>query len=258
MQYRTGPLQHTPTVVKNLVIINAIMLLVKYLGKGQLLGFHMDTVLGLHYISSPEFKPWQLVTHLFMHGNFWHLFMNMFGLFMLGAPLEYRWGSKRFLMYYFICGIGAALLYMGVQGWNYHELALTLTPENLALVKSQGPQAMMDLYMGGVGFDNTAMNDLAILLFTDLVGASGAVFGILVAFGMLYPNAELMIFPLPIPIKAKYFVILYGAYELYAGYAQQAGLAGHQGDNVAHFAHIGGLIVGFITIMIWKRRLPDT
>lgn len=237
----TGPLANTPTVVKNLVIINALFYLVKTLGNGMFLGQHMDTLLGLHYISSPDFRPWQLVTHMFMHGGFWHLFMNMFGLFMLGSPLEYRWGSKRFLTYYGICGIGAGLLYLGVQAFDYNALMAQLSPEQVAQVRLQGHDHL---------FDNDAMNSLAQLFFTDLVGASGAIFGLLVAFGMLYPNVELMIFPLPIPIKAKYFVLLYGGYELYAG------LANHSGDNVAHFAHIGGLVVGFITVMIWRKRLP--
>lgn len=255
MQYRTGPLQHMPTVVKNLVIINALVYLVKYLGRGQFLSFDMDDALGLHYISSPEFRPWQVVTHMFMHGGFWHLFMNMFGLFMLGSPLEYRWGSKRFLTYYMICGLGAGILNMGVQAWEYHQLTEWMASTDIAAVRAQGADALIDLWHGGAGFGDESMNQLAGLLFIDLVGASGAVFGILLAFGMLYPNVELILFPLPIPIKAKYFVALYGAYELYAGYA---GLMGRGSDNVAHFAHIGGLVVGFIVLMIWKRRLPHT
>jgi rhomboid-like protein len=241
--YRTGPLESTPTVVKNLVIINALFFLVKFLGNGMFLGQDMDGLLGLHYLTSPEFRPWQLVTHMFMHGDIWHLFFNMFGLFMLGAPLEYRWGSQRFLTFYMICGLGAALIYLGVQALDYVQVVGQLSPEQVEMVRRDGQQDM---------FNNSAMNHLAGLYFIDLVGASGAIFGVLVAFGMLYPNVELMIFPLPIPIKAKYFVILYGAYELYSG------LARHPGDNVAHFAHIGGLVVGFITVMVWRRRLPYT
>ncbi len=250
--YRTGPLENTPTVVKNLVIINALVLLVETLGNGALMGADMASTFGLHYISSPEFRPWQLVTHMFMHGGIGHLFMNMFGLFMLGSPLEYRWGSKRFLTYYFICGIGAAVLYLGVQGVEYTRLAALLDPAQLQQVRTDGKEALMDLYMGGQGFGVSEMNELASLLFTDMVGASGAIFGVLVAFGMLYPNVELMVFPFPFMIRAKYFVIIYGAYELYAG------LSMHRGDNVAHFAHIGGLVVGFITVMVWRKRLPYT
>ncbi|MCB9184019.1 MAG: rhomboid family intramembrane serine protease [Flavobacteriales bacterium] len=251
MQYRTGPLQSTPTVVKNLVIINALVLLVKYLFNGGFAGHDLDELLGLHYISSPQFKPWQLVTYMFMHGSFWHLLFNMIGLFMLGSPLEYRWGSKRFLTYYMICGIGAAVLNMGVQAYEFMELTKGLSASQIAQVKIEGLSGLYEAYER-TGEIDPGMWSLASLLFTPMVGASGAVFGILVAFGMLYPNVELIIFPLPIPIKAKWFVILYGGYELFNGFANQAG------DNVAHFAHIGGLIVGFVTVMIWKRRLPYT
>lgn len=251
MRYGTGPLANTPTVVKNLVIINALMLLVKLMGDGQLLGYDLDEVLGMHYISSPDFKPWQLVTYMFMHGSFWHLLSNMFGLFFLGSPLEYRWGSKRFLTYYMICGVGAAVLNTGVQAWQYQQIAPLLDPDALAQLKLHGIDWLNTHFME-LGEVDPDLVSMAQLLFIPMVGASGAVFGILVAFGMLYPNVELMIFPLPIPIKAKYFVLLYGGYEIYAGFAQ------HQGDNVAHFAHIGGLVVGFITVMIWKRRLPHT
>ncbi len=226
MQYRTGPLQHTPTVVKNLVIINAIVLLVKYLGQGRFLGHHMDSLLGLHFMGSPEFEPWQLVTHMFMHGDFWHLFMNMFGLFMLGSPLEYHWGSKRFLNFYLLCGLGGAALNMGVQAWELGRLA------------EQGTVA--------------ANLEIGRILYTPMVGASGAIFGILAAFGILYPNVELMIFPLPIPIKAKWFVLLYAGYETYAGYA---GLMGQGSDNIAHFAHLGGAVVGALLALLWRRRL---
>jgi membrane associated rhomboid family serine protease len=248
--YRTGPLENTPTVVKNLVIINALVFLLDLLGGGHLFGEDLSALLGLHCFGSPEFRPWQLVTHMFMHGGVLHLVMNMFGLFMLGAPLEYRWGSQRFLTYYFICGIGAALLYMGVQGIEHAQVVALLTPGQVADVRDLGAEALANMVQGGQGFGDEAMNRLTGLYFIDMVGASGAIFGVLVAFGMLYPNVELMIFPLPIPIRAKYFVLLYGAYELYAG------LNMHPGDNVAHFAHIGGLVVGFITVLVWRRRLP--
>ena len=226
MQYRPGPLQHTPTVVKNLVIINAIILLVKMIGHGSFLGFDMDRTLGLHFMSSPAFEPWQIVTHMFMHGDFWHLFMNMFGLFMLGSPLEYHWGSKRFLNFYLLCGLGGAALNMGAQAWELNAIA------NEASLMS--------------GFE------AARILYTPMVGASGAIFGILAAFGILYPNVELVLFPLPIPIKAKWFVLLYAGYETYAGYA---GLMGSGSDNIAHFAHLGGGIVGAALALLWRRKL---
>lgn len=253
MRYNTGPLGNTPTVVKNLVIINAIILLLDSIGGGRFLGLDVSRTLGLHFIASPEFKPWQLVTYMFMHGGIFHLLGNMIGLFFLGSPLEYRWGSKRFLTYYMICGVGAGVLNMGIQWWEYTSAISNLTAEQIDLVRLHG----REVFESGQYFIDDRMNDLAIVLFTPMVGASGAVFGILIAFGMLYPNVELMIIPIPIPIKAKYFVTFYGLYELYAGYAGVAGLPGG-GGNVAHFAHIGGLVVGFIMLMIWKRRLPHT
>lgn len=252
MNYRSGPLQHTPTVVKNLVIINAIVLGVKVIGNGRFLGLHLDSALGLHFVGSPAFEPWQLVTHMFMHGDFWHLFMNMFGLFMLGSPLEYHWGSRRFLNFYLLCGLGGAALNMAVQGWEYNQLAQVMSAGDIEQVREQGRMAMVSLWMGGPGFGDGAMNAMASILYTPMVGASGAIFGILAAFGILYPNVELMIFPLPIPIRAKWFVLLYGAYEFYAGYA---GLMGSGSDNVAHFAHVGGGIVGALLALAWRRRL---
>jgi len=252
MQYRTGPLQHTPTVVKNLVIINAIVFGVKLISDGRFLGLDMDEALGLHYVGSPAFKPWQLVTHMFMHGSLGHIFMNMFGLFMLGSPLEYHWGSKRFLNFYLLCGLGGALLNTGVQAWEFNQLAQGMTAAEIDQVKEQGRLAMMSLWNGGSGFGDSAMNQMSAILYTPMVGASGAIFGILAAFGILYPNVELMIIFFPVPIKAKWFVLLYGAYEFYAGYA---GLMGTGSDNVAHFAHIGGGIMGVALALLWRRKL---
>ena len=252
MQYRTGPLQHTPTVVKNLVIINAIVFGVMLIGDGRFLGMDMTETLGLHYIGSPAFEPWQLITHMFMHGGLSHIFMNMFGLFMIGSPLEYHWGSKRFLNFYLICGLGGAALNIGVQAWEYEQLAQWLSVDQIEQVREHGRAALVDLVMGGEGFRNEAMNQMAGILHTPMVGASGAIFGILAAFGILYPNVELMIIFFPVPIKAKWFVLLYGAYEFYAGYA---GLMGTGSDNVAHFAHIGGGLAGVALALLWRRKL---
>ncbi|MFN3875528.1 MAG: rhomboid family intramembrane serine protease, partial [Flavobacteriales bacterium] len=172
-------MQHTPPVVKNLVIINALMLIVKLLGGGRFLGIPLDSALGLHFIASPAFEPWQLVTHMFMHGDFWHLFMNMFGLFMIGSPLEYRWGSKRFLNFYLLCGLGGAALNMAAQAWDYQSLAQGLGAERIEAVREQGRSALVSLWHGGQGFGDAAMNRLAGILYTPMMGASGAIFGIL-------------------------------------------------------------------------------
>jgi membrane associated rhomboid family serine protease len=202
MRYDANPFAGLPVVVKNLLIINVIMFLLKWTGLGNFAGVSMDEHFGLVNFSSPYFRPWQLVTHMFMHGDLLHLAFNMLGLFMLGPPLEYKWGSQRFLTFYMLTGVGAALFYYGVNfNVNYH-----------------------------------------------LVGASGAIYGVLLAFGMTFPNVELMMFPLPIPIKAKYFVLLYGGITVYQS------LQSNPGDNVAHLAHLGGMVVGFLLIRLWRHR----
>ncbi|HRH37430.1 MAG TPA: rhomboid family intramembrane serine protease [Flavobacteriales bacterium] len=256
--HNTGPLANTPTVVKNLVIINAIMLAVKWMGKGQFLGFDMDQALGLHYIGTPDFRPWQFVTYMFMHAGLFHLLGNMFGLFFLGAPLEYRWGSKRFLQFYVICGIGAAVINMGIQSIDYHRVLGMLSPDQMQAINANGREVWETLQRGyGRSFSDPNMNDMVGLMYSGMRGASGAVFGVITAFAMLYPNVELFLYFIPVPIKAKYLAIGYGSIELYLGFAGRFGWPGGGGD-VAHFAHIGGLVVGFITVMIWKRRLPYT
>jgi len=252
MQYRTGPLQHTPTVVKNLVIINAILFGVMLISNGNFMGIDMVDALAMHYVGAPSFEPWQLITHMFMHGGVGHIFMNMFGLFMLGSPLEYHWGSKRFLNFYLICGLGGAALNMGVQAWEFNQLAAVMSEDSIEQVREYGRAALVNLWRGGAGFESEAMNAMAEIMFTPMVGASGAIFGILAAFAILYPNVELMIIFFPVPIKAKWFVLLYAAYETYAGFA---GLMGSGSDNIAHFAHLGGGLTGLVLALLWRRRL---
>ena len=181
----------------------------------------------LFYPASPLFKPVQFVTHMFMHGGFAHIFGNMFGLFMFGSVLERVWGPKRFLIFYFVTGLGAAFLYMAVQGFIVYNFTGSFHPA-LDIV-NQYPR-LHDIYTNPV------------------LGASGALFGVLVAFGMLFPNSEIMILLFPIPIKAKYFVSIYFFYELYEG------MASHPGDEIAHFAHVGGAVFGFILVKLWNRN----
>lgn len=252
-----------PTVVKNLLIINGIMfLLTMTSGQSEIGQWNALTdSLGMHFIGSPLFRPWQLVTHMFMHGGLWHLFFNMFALFMFGAPIENRWGPKRFLTYYLLTGLGAVFLNTVVTGYTVGaELdalaaAGVATDDMKALVATIAndptmySQHLNDL-VRSTGVPATAISRSVGAMVTPMVGASGAVFGILLAFGMLFPNVELMLLFPPIPIKAKYFVIGYGLLELYLG------ISNNINDNVAHFAHLGGMLFGFILIKYWKRRDP--
>jgi membrane associated rhomboid family serine protease len=232
-QYRQSPFANLTPVVKNLLIINFIFFI------PFLLIDHMNpqgpvtTLFGGFYFNSPHFRPWQLITYMFMHGGWEHIIFNMFALFSFGPTLEYMMGPKRFLNFYFICGVGAGILQLGVQAIEVHNLigSFTIAMPNLEASYTQAAgenaQKLYDIYNA------------------PLVGASGAIFGLLVAFGMIFPNLELMMLFVPVPIKAKYFVSFYVLLEIYSGFAQRTG------DSVAHFAHIGGAIFGFALVKIW-------
>jgi membrane associated rhomboid family serine protease len=231
----------TPPVVKNLIILNAIMLFVTYVLSMR--GIDLANILGLHYIQSTEFKPYQLVTHLFMHGGITHLFFNMFALWMFGRILESVWGPKRFFIYYFVTGLGAAVLHTFVNFLEFQSVASKMSPEQIDIVMSQGAEVFNE----GKNFVDPLMAKLNLVLNVPTVGASGAVFGILLGFGMLFPNTELMLLFPPMPIKAKYFVLGYGALELILGIT-------NSGGNIAHFAHLGGMLFGFIMIKYWNKN----
>ncbi len=241
---RPNPFSGLPVVVKNLLIINVIVFLIKFTGLGNFGGMDMDDWFGLHYFSSPLFKPWQLVTHMFMHGGLGHLVLNMLGLFMLAPPLEYKWGSQRFLTFYMVTGIGAALFYSGVHAIEYYQLADLAGADGLALVKRDG----VELWQQGQNYSDATLGRINTLFNIPMVGASGAIYGVLLAFGMTYPNTELIMFPLPIPIKAKYFVLILGGMSIYNT------LQNNPDDNVAHLAHLGGMIVGYVLIRLWRTR----
>lgn len=234
--------QNMPPVVKNLIIINVIMLLANFVF-GSVMRIDLNRELGLFYFGSANFKPYQLITHIFMHGGIAHLFFNMFALFMFGRILEQVWGSKRFFIYYFFTGLGAAALHSLVNFIEIKSIMSNLTPEQVALVKSEG----VAVFEMGKNYAHQGMAALNIMLNTPTVGASGAVFGLLLAFGMYFPNTELMLMFIPVPIKAKYFVIGYGVIELYLGFTQT-------NSGIAHFAHLGGMLFGFILIKIWKKQ----
>ena len=233
-----------PPVVKNLIIINVLMLLATYVL--EMKGIDLTNILGLHYIESPDFKPYQLVTHMFMHGGFTHLLFNMFALWMFGRVLESVWGPKRFFIYYFVTGLGAAALHTLVNYLQFHYLAGRMSPETVQMVMTQGTE----IFNQGKNFSDPAAGKLNLMLNIPTVGASGAVFGILLGFGMLFPNTELMLLFPPIPIKAKYFVMGYGAIELFSGITGM-------GPNIAHFAHLGGMLFGFFLIRYWNRNTKN-
>lgn len=221
--FRPSGFSVLPMVVKNLLIINVLFFLAT-IAADVTLHINLSDYLGLHYIGASDFHPYQLVTYMFMHGDFAHLFFNMFALWMFGNTLENIWGPNRFLLFYFICGIGAGLTQELVQ---YIQYATTLS-------------GYQNVNMGG---HIIPMADYLNLLTT--VGASGAVYGILLAFGMMFPNSTLYIY-FAIPIKAKWFVLIYGLIELFAGFRGV--------DNVAHFAHLGGMLFGLILILYWKKK----
>lgn len=211
---------NTRSITFNLIVINAIMYLAT-----RAIGDRMYELFSLFYPASPYFKPMQLITHMFMHGSSGHLLSNMFALFMFGSVLERVWGPQRFLLFYFITGFGAMLLHTAVQGFQVYQATGLLAP-SLSMVSHYA--------------------DVAAIYTVPTVGASGAIFGILIGFGMLFPNTEIMLLIFPVPIKAKYFVLLYVLWELYRGIAMSAG------DNVAHFAHLGGALFGFLLVKYWN------
>ncbi len=240
MNYRPSSFSHLPEVVKNLLIINGLFFLATITLDDM--GFDMYHLFGLHQFQSDDFMPHQLVTHIFMHGNLTHLIFNMFALWMFGKVLENVWGGKRFLIYYMITGVGAAIIHLGVSQYEIMSLQAQISTTDLSRLLDDGKYILEN----NQNYTNPIIGKLNLLIHTPTVGASGAVFGVLLAFGMLFPNALLYIY-LAIPIKAKYFVILYGILELYAG------ISNNPADNVAHFAHLGGMIFGFLLIKYWKK-----
>ncbi len=263
-----------PPVVKNLLIINGLLFLATIT---FVTTFNVDLyrVLGLHLIFAENFEPYQFITYMFMHGGFTHLLFNMFALWMFGNVLENVWGPKRFITYYFVTGIGAAIIHYAVLyfqmiptlqainefvGDPSHDKLQTFLNSELFMVMSAEiqnsyrsfaieynrlmPNNPNEALVQAVNFMNQYRVDL--LNAPVVVGASGAVFGILLAFGMLFPNTLIYLF-FAIPIKAKYFVIIYGALELYFG------ITGGRG-NIAHFAHLGGMLFGYIMIRYWKSK----
>jgi membrane associated rhomboid family serine protease len=230
----------TPAV-KNIIYINVIMLLALFAAE-SVYSIDLNRILGVYFFKSELFQPFQLVTHMFMHGGFVHIFFNMFALYMFGQILEQVWGPKRFIIYYFVTGFGAMVIHQAVMAFQYYNVMSVATPEQIQEVLDNGARyAETSQY-----YTDEVLRSLQGVLFTPTVGASGAVFGVLLAFGVLFPNTQLMLLFPPIPIKAKYLVAIYGALELYLAVTQP-------GSSVAHAAHLGGMIFGYILIRIWRK-----
>lgn len=264
-EFRPGRFQILPTVVKNLVIINTLILFAQFvLAK---MGIDIADYLGLHYWKSSHYHFWQFFTHMFVHGNLTHLISNMFALWMFGSVLENVWGPKRFILFYLVCGMGAAMLHMGVVAYEFnlfqnaftaYQHNATLDQYNLFIHQNNMDhigvfdmlRARWEMNPSSIAESNQSIsliNQYMVITQDEAtVGASGAVFGILFAFGYLFPNTLLYLYFL-VPIKAKYVVAAYALFEIYAGVQNSAG------DNVAHYAHLGGMLVAFILLKFWNK-----
>lgn len=218
-------MREMPPITKNLLIINAIAFFAMYVLKMR--GIDLNDLLGLHFFIASDFRPYQFVTYMFMHANWQHIFFNMFALWMFGMTVERVMGQKRFLIFYLVCGIGAGLIQEVVQYVEYYAEGLAAYD----VVNDGITQVGMDVFLNS----------------WTTVGASGAIYGILLAFGMLFPENRIFIFPLPVPIKAKWFVVIYAAIELFSGFAS------YGTSNVAHFAHLGGMLFGFLLLRHWQK-----
>ena len=229
--------QILPPVVKNLLIINILLFIATGILQSPPLNTDLTKILGLHYWRSDLFSPWQIVSYMFMHGNIPHILFNMFAVWMFGTHIENRWGSKRFLNYYLLTGFGAAFLHYLIIHFQIINLESAMNYDQIMIILKEGivPE----------GISRTSAQKLFFLYNTPVVGASGSLFGILLAFGVLFPNTLLYLY-FAIPIKAKYFVIGYGLIELFSG------LSNNPQDNVAHFAHLGGMLFGLLIFAYWK------
>jgi membrane associated rhomboid family serine protease len=231
MDFRPNRFEVLPIIVKNLLIINALVFLAQTTLSKQL-PISLEDTFALHTWQSQLFQPWQLITHMFMHGDFWHLLFNMFALWMFGSTLETLWGPKRFLTFYIICGLGAAFCHLTV---------LYIESEQLIKMFQSLPYAEQE-------YNRNAVNSI---LNQATLGASGAIFGCLTAFAYLFPNTVFLIYGI-IPLKAKWALPAYILFELFSAFKNSAG------DNVAHFAHLGGALVGFLLVYFWNKNNKKT
>lgn len=220
-------MRNIPIVTKNLLIINVLAFIAMKVFQAQ--GIDLNDLLGLHFFLAKDFRIWQFITYLFMHANFMHILFNMFSLWMFGQVVENVWGPKKFLIFYLICGVGAGFCQELAQYGSY-------IAEGMANYDTVG-----DTITGNVIPMSDSLNSMT------TVGASGAIYGVLLAFGMLFPNERMFIIPIPVPIKAKWLVMGYAVIELFSA-------IGTSGDGVAHLAHLGGMLFGFLLIRYWRKH----
>ncbi|WP_088342118.1 rhomboid family intramembrane serine protease [Robiginitalea sediminis] len=232
--------------IKHLLIINILFFVAT-----SLYGDRLFDWFALWYPQNPHFAWWQIGTHMFMHGGFMHIFFNMYALWAFGSPLERMWGTRKFLFFYFSAGLGAAFIHTGVNLYTVHQGVEALVNAGLAesdvlqlLMSGEAPRAWLELA------DPGKVQKMADTFYSPAVGASGAIYGILVAFGMSFPNSELFLIFLPVPIKAKYFIPVLIGLDLFSG------VTGYSifGAGIAHFAHVGGALFGFLMMWYWKRN----
>ena len=224
--------QRTTPIVLNLIILNALAYFAQVMFNGNDSINNVYDLFALHHYKSDEFRPYQIITHMFMHGSFFHLLFNMLALWMFGTTIEKVWGPKRFLIFYLICGIGAAFTQMGSYAFDYHSKDQAISQGLLSV------QQIWDYQMQ--------------LRMNATVGASGAIMGVLVAFGYLFPNTQLFVMPIPFPIKAKWAIMGFIAFDIFGGISRIPG------DNIAHFAHVGGALVGFLVVLYWNKTSKRT
>jgi membrane associated rhomboid family serine protease len=238
--------------VKHLIIINVLV----FVGS-LVVGEKAFSLLSIWFPENDNFHFWQVLTHMFMHSNtfYLHIIFNMLGIWMFGSPLEQAWGRNKFLFFYFSCGFGAVILPLLIDYFNFNNIVSQLADNGFDknyIVSLMNEGKIDTRWVGIIGQEN--LDKLQRLFFSPSLGASGALMGLLVAFGMTYPNSELMLIFLPIPIKAKYFIPLLLAYEIISGITGGNSMFG---VNVAHFAHVGGALTGFIIMWIWKKNQFD-
>jgi len=267
-QHRMSGYGMLPPVVKNLILLNVVMYIATLFFKYKF-RIDLEEILGLHNFDSPLFRPYQLITHMFMHASIGHIFFNMFALWMFGYAIENLWGGKRFFIFYFVSGLGAAFFNLFVSWLYIHPMltafhsfeAMPTVDAFSAFVTQYFPELFQTTNIADViqawklSPDNGQIAQSAVHFLSGqiypyinipMVGASGAIYGVLLAFGMLFPNTVIYLYFL-FPLKAKWFVIIFGALELYMGLSMP-------GDHVAHFAHLGGMIFGFFLILYWKKK----
>ena len=250
-------LNNIPQVTKNLLLLNILMFVLTFVFQQQ--GVDLGTLLGAHYVNSPLFRPYQIVSYFFMHADVFHIFFNMFALVMFGGFLERLWGPKRYFILYVSAAIGAFALYNAIGVYEIMECRKALPAELVSAVDgimSSGSSRIgilnsINEYLNlhpGLDFEMSTLSTYFEKTTTPMVGASGSIFGIMAAFAILFPNTELQLMFIPVPIKAKFLIGGYFVYEVYSSIYQS------QGDNVAHLAHVGGAVVGAALVLLWRRK----